>query len=357
MEKIPGFFKILLLPESSEKLLIPLAFVAYVKEVLPKHVFLRNSDDKLWPIDIGKIGNKFFFKNGWLTFIEGNFIENGDFLTFDYDGDNVFDFQIYGGRNGVRKQEIRSLNSIIEEDEDYELEEEEDSDDEDEKYKGMEEAIDEEELGPKALRKKALKGKGGNEGVEEVIDEEELGAKAFRQKTLKGKEGNSAKDLKSPSKGTNRLLDFDGSKGKVGSKVQGGQKRNKYCDEEDVFKYGMVSRPKNPYFVATVRDKRKNELYVPQEVLRDHHIKLPQTIILLDERGREWTTNVIVWGDGRTWLTRGWRAFCKWNNFKPEDRCICEFKQEESQQSIYLEMRILREGSWLPKTKNQKKKG
>ncbi|KAF7114379.1 hypothetical protein RHSIM_RhsimUnG0089900 [Rhododendron simsii] len=136
--------------------------------------------------------------------------------------------------------------------------------------------------------------------------------------------------------------------------LRNGNKRKaavKVEDDDDIFDYGMVARPKSPHFVAKLREKRRNELYIPVDVIKDHRLKLPENLILLNEEGREWSSKVHVWKDGRTWL--GWRAFCKWNNLKREDRCLCEFVHEEGRQEIYLKLNILREGSWLPKGENQ----
>ncbi|XP_052193914.1 putative B3 domain-containing protein At5g66980 [Diospyros lotus] len=247
-------------------------------------------------------------------------MEHGDFLTFDCDGDHIFDFTLYWGfRNGWTKKEIRSSNFVVEE-------EDEDSDRKNEEYK---------------------------EG-EEVPDKEKLEAGVSRNKTRKGKCKNSISLFLSPQYLMNSsLLELDDSQEKAVVKDKVEHKRIRKVGDDDVFEYGIVPRPNNPYFVAKIRETKKNELHVPHDVLKDHNIKLAQTIILLNEQGREWTTNVRVWEDGRTWLTKWWKAFCKWNNFKPEDRCICKFKQEKGKQFI-LEMGILRAGSWLPKKKSQK---
>ncbi|KAF5951678.1 hypothetical protein HYC85_009622 [Camellia sinensis] len=210
--------------------------------------------------------------------------------------------------------------------------------------------------------KATIKDKGGNkraytmeveEEEEETDDdddddeEDELEAKILRKKTEKEKSEKSAKGLEKISQGTSY-----GNKGKDTIKGEGGNKRADTIaveDDEDVFKYGMVSWPKNPCFVAKLRSTRRTELYVPMDVIRDHNLKLPSNLILLDEEGRKWSTRVVQWNDGRTWLTVGWKAFCKWNNLKREDRCICEFIRGKGRRGIFIKTCILRAGSWLPK--------
>ncbi|XAR72881.1 hypothetical protein NMG60_11019668 [Bertholletia excelsa] len=163
-------------------------------------------------------------------------------------------------------------------------------------------------------------------------------------------------------------------------------------DKVDVFKHGIVPLPQDPYFVAKLRRKRRSELvrftpaldgfshssltmiktirrilfyfgirelittklqYIPMEVINDHKLRLPATITLVDDRGREWSSKIKVWKDGRTWISRGWKAFCRWNHLLDEDRCICEFKRDSDQLQLYIRVTILRAGSWLPRNEDQ----
>ncbi|XP_028102021.1 B3 domain-containing protein At5g60140-like isoform X7 [Camellia sinensis] len=524
-----GFFKVYLPPpKGPERLPIPSAFVKHVKGAIPDKAFLRNCHGKLWPVVVTKVGNQLCFKDGWVKFVEDNSVEVGNFLVFDFDGNYVFDFKLFGrteceikmiGSSGFKvkeeKEEEEEEEEKVKEEEEEEEEEEEDeleantlrkktekgksekstkglkkikqgtnygnkgkatikdkggnkracrmevedeeeeTDDDDEEEDELEattlrkkaekgksekstkglkkinqgtccllnldgnkrkatikdkggnkraytmeveeeeeetdddEEEEEDELEAKALRKKTengigekstkglkkinqgtsygnkgkatIKDKGGNkraytmeveeEEEEETDDdddeEDELEAKILRKKTEKEKSEKSAKGLEKISQGTSY-----GNKGKDTIKGEGGNKRADTIaveDDEDVFKYGMVSWPKNPCFVAKLRSTRRTELYVPMDVIRDHNLKLPSNLILLDEEGRKWSTRVVQWNDGRTWLTVGWKAFCKWNNLKWEDRCICEFIRGKGRRGIFIKTCILRAGSWLPK--------
>ncbi|XP_028102018.1 cilia- and flagella-associated protein 251-like isoform X4 [Camellia sinensis] len=584
-----GFFKVYLPPpKGPERLPIPSAFVKHVKGAIPDKAFLRNCHGKLWPVVVTKVGNQLCFKDGWVKFVEDNSVEVGNFLVFDFDGNYVFDFKLFGrteceikmiGSSGFKVKEEkeeeeeeeekvkeeeeeeeeeeedeleantlrkktekgksekstkglkkikqgtnclinldgnkgrvtikdkggnkRAYRTEVEDEEGDELEaktlrkktekgksekstkglkkinqgtnygnkgkatikdkggnkracrmevedEEEETDDDDEEEDELEattlrkkaekgksekstkglkkinqgtcygnkrkatikdkggnkraytmeveeeeeetdddEEEEEDELEAKALRKKTengigekstkglkkinqgtsygnkgkatIKDKGGNkraytmeveeEEEEETDDdddeEDELEAKILRKKTEKEKSEKSAKGLEKISQGTSY-----GNKGKDTIKGEGGNKRADTIaveDDEDVFKYGMVSWPKNPCFVAKLRSTRRTELYVPMDVIRDHNLKLPSNLILLDEEGRKWSTRVVQWNDGRTWLTVGWKAFCKWNNLKWEDRCICEFIRGKGRRGIFIKTCILRAGSWLPK--------
>ncbi|KAK1395073.1 hypothetical protein POM88_014129 [Heracleum sosnowskyi] len=104
-------------------------------------------------------------------------------------------------------------------------------------------------------------------------------------------------------------------------------------DEEAVFQSGFP-RPKNPYFVTKRRCKR-NELYVAAEVVKDFNLIFPEEIEIHDERGRRWAAKVCKWKDGRLWISKGWRAFCKWNLVQRDDWCINEIIRPEAPAALF----------------------
>ncbi|KAE9452093.1 hypothetical protein C3L33_15998, partial [Rhododendron williamsianum] len=206
--------------------LIPLAFVGHVKGRMPDKVFLRNRHGKLWPVKVTKVGNHLNFSDGWVKFAEDSSLEFGDFLVFDYDGTDVFHFKIFG-RTGCEKEVIGSSHLTVnneeqeeveeeylgveEEEDDLEVEEEEEEEEEEGEYLEVEEAEDDLEV------------EECREENEYAVEEQELEATTLR----------------------------NGNKRKAAVKVE---------DDDDIFEYGMVARPKNPYFVAKLREKRRNEL-------------------------------------------------------------------------------------------------
>ncbi|CAH9067112.1 unnamed protein product [Cuscuta europaea] len=114
----------------------------------------------------------------------------------------------------------------------------------------------------------------------------------------------------------------------------------------DIFKSGHYTQPTNPYFVAGIRSKRRNDLYIPRDVIKD--IVLPPTIILRDPRGKEWIMKAKVWADGRTWMSGGWMNLCRRNLVEKNDRLICEFlPREEGKDDVVLQVTaIIREGDF-----------
>ncbi|XP_047331636.1 B3 domain-containing protein At5g60140-like [Impatiens glandulifera] len=135
------------------------------------------------------------------------------------------------------------------------------------------------------------------------------------------------------------------------SRIEVEEEMSEFESEETIFKHGIVKRPKNPYFVTRLRMKRRNQLHIPSDVLRDYDIKLPSKVMLLDQEGRRIYVKVVTWKDGRTWLTRGWKSFVKINNLSDEDRCICEFviNNCDEPSTVYINMIVLPAGSWLSK--------
>ncbi|XP_047320665.1 B3 domain-containing protein REM5-like [Impatiens glandulifera] len=118
-----------------------------------------------------------------------------------------------------------------------------------------------------------------------------------------------------------------------------------------IFKYGLVKTPENPFFVTKLQRKKPNGLHVPADVMRNYGIKLPSTVLIIDQEGRQIYTEVVTWTDGRTRIVEGWKLFVRNNNLNEEDRCICEIvvNDDEPPQVLFLKMTVLRAGSWLPK--------
>nr|GLL46577.1 B3 domain-containing protein At5g60130-like isoform X1 [Ipomoea trifida] len=118
----------------------------------------------------------------------------------------------------------------------------------------------------------------------------------------------------------------------------------------DLFLSGRYIQPENAYFVTRIRQKRRGDLYVPKEVIRDYNLQLPSTVTLRDPKGKEWKNIVKVWADGRTWLSGGWRALCRRNLIEEEDQCICEFLPRElgnDKDNIVLQVTVIKKDAPL----------
>lgn len=96
---------------------------------LANRVILRDRYKNLWPVEVEKNGDVWCFKKGWPQFYEEISLEPGNFLVFEYKGDNLFDFKLLGhnacGKKGVGALKVRVKEEEVEE---YKAEEEEEED-------------------------------------------------------------------------------------------------------------------------------------------------------------------------------------------------------------------------------------
>ncbi|KAK4740094.1 hypothetical protein R3W88_003791 [Solanum pinnatisectum] len=279
----------------------------YKNGKLPRNVFLRDRFNNMSPM--GK-------------FIEDNTLEFGDFIIFDYDGNDTFDFKLLGitgcvkeGAKCEKKEEVNvehrksvelkennrtrdNNDSSFDDDntDNYMIEEEEDND---KKEVEKEEEEDDDEKGTKKETEEEVE-EGKKDETEEEVEEDET---------------------------VRNMLDRYGA---------------------DIFKSGCATQPKNPYFVAKILPKRRNQLYVPIDVVRDYKLELPPSMTIRDSAGREFEIRVNNWKDGRIWLMGGWRSICRWNLVEENDRCICEFVRGKCGKILFLQVQVLHEGSNLP---------
>uniref|UniRef100_A0A3Q7ERM3 TF-B3 domain-containing protein n=1 Tax=Solanum lycopersicum TaxID=4081 RepID=A0A3Q7ERM3_SOLLC len=121
-------------------------------------------------------------------------------------------------------------------------------------------------------------------------------------------------------------------------------KEKNWASDSYIFKSGRATQPKNPYFVAKIRSKRRDQLYVPVDVVKDYKLELPSSMTIRDSIGREFVTKLNKWKDGRIWLVGGWRSLCRWNLVEKNDHCICEFVRGKRNKDLHLRVQVLREG-------------
>ncbi|XP_024161386.1 B3 domain-containing protein LOC_Os12g40080 [Rosa chinensis] len=56
---------------------------------------LRGPNGKCWDVKLEEKNNDLFFHKGWKKFVKDNYLEEGDFLVFNYDGNSLFSVTIY----------------------------------------------------------------------------------------------------------------------------------------------------------------------------------------------------------------------------------------------------------------------
>ncbi|KAK4441170.1 B3 domain-containing protein REM9 [Sesamum alatum] len=309
-----SFFKFIL---SCEEMQIPPAIVPQMRRALAQSVVLRDRYGNLWPMRVATTGANWYFRKDWPQFCEENSLQIGDFVIFNYKGDNLFDFILLGhdacekkgvGALRVKEEEVHEHDNddhYVQDDDDYVEEEEseehdhdDDDDNDDDDY--VEEA--EEEYQVTSISKK-------------------IGAEP-KSKSCRALEKISRED---------RTFGI----GSIPSRRRYEKKNIPDCYGGDIFESGLAPRPTNPFFVTRSRlARRKNELYIPKDVITDYHLNIPEKVVLVDEQGRKWETKMKQWKDGRLWCTRGWRSLCNVNSIGLDDTCICEFVHKQGSKDV-----------------------
>ncbi|KAH0727492.1 hypothetical protein KY284_003357 [Solanum tuberosum] len=306
---------------------------------------------------VTRIGRDLYFQYGWEKFIEDNTLEFGDFIIFDYDGNETFDFKLLGitgcVKEGAKCEKKEKVN--VEHRKSVELKEKNrtrDNNDSSFDDDNTDNYMIEEEDNDKVEVEKEEKEDDDDEGAEKEIEEEVEEGKndETEEEVEEGKEDETDEEEDEEENGTTNTFKKKTSGSKAGRRKAITCKVRNTLDRygADIFKSGRATQPKNPYFVAKILPKRRNQLYVPIDVVRDYKLELPPSMIIRDSAGREFETRVNNWKDGRIWLMGGWRSICRWNLVEENDKCICEFVRGKYGKILFLQVQVLREESNLP---------
>ncbi|XP_019154240.1 PREDICTED: B3 domain-containing protein REM5-like [Ipomoea nil] len=308
-KKTKGFFKLFTPETSSQKMEMPPAVSAYMGDKLPRTVFLRDRYKNMWEVKVGRSGNHLVFEEGWDKFIKDNCVELGDFLVFDYlDTKSLFDFKLLGLSCCCEKIGVGRPNFLVKEEVEWEHSD------------SLEEDEEEEEEGDPSYHTTI------NENNMSEDDEYEFAEVEVEEEEEDGDGDGESRIEAAPRRNHHKRKAFD-------------------YTGASIFESGLYPQPINPYFVAKNRKGRKNELHIPEYVIRHFNLKLPSTMILRDPKGKDWEAKVNPWKDGRVVLTGGWNALCKWNLIREEDSCICEFVTEErgmGRKELLLQIQVVR---------------
>ncbi|XP_018462062.2 B3 domain-containing protein At4g34400-like isoform X2 [Raphanus sativus] len=123
-DSLPRFFKVFISHFSSDSMLIPISYYDELPRHLPKTAILQGTGGCVWKVGmtLKQEEEEVYFEQGWPNFVKDNDLVDGDFMTFVYNGDNVFEVSIYGLDGCKQARAVAEL-----EDDEEEEEEEEDS--------------------------------------------------------------------------------------------------------------------------------------------------------------------------------------------------------------------------------------
>uniref|UniRef100_A0A0D3ASD4 TF-B3 domain-containing protein n=1 Tax=Brassica oleracea var. oleracea TaxID=109376 RepID=A0A0D3ASD4_BRAOL len=97
-DSLPRFFKVFISHFSSDSMLIPISYYDELPRHLPKTVILQGTGGCLWKVAmrLKQEEEEVYLEQGWPKFVKDNALVDGDFMTFVYNGDNIFEVSIYG---------------------------------------------------------------------------------------------------------------------------------------------------------------------------------------------------------------------------------------------------------------------
>ncbi|KAL0436893.1 UNVERIFIED_CONTAM: hypothetical protein Sradi_0397200 [Sesamum radiatum] len=318
-----------------------------MQRVLAQGVVLRDRYGNLWTMRVARTGDKWYFREDWPQFCEENSLEIGDIVVFNYKGDNLFDFVLLG-HDAREKKGVGALKLIMlvkrddsqehdEHDDDYVQEEEsEEHDDDDDGYVQEDESEEhDDDDDDDYVQEEESEEHDDDDYVQEEEEEDEQVRSIHKKVKVKSKSKSSCALKKNSSE------DHTFGIGSIPSKRRYKKKNLPDCYGADIFESGVAVQPRNPFFVSRSRlSRRKNELYIPKDVITDYDLKIPEKLLLVDEQGRKWETKMKQWKDGRLWCTRGWRSLCNVNGIGKDDTCICEFVQDQQGRNHVLHILV-----------------
>ncbi|XP_022726548.1 B3 domain-containing protein At4g34400-like [Durio zibethinus] len=338
-----NFFKVYLLEHSFQRMLIPSSAVVCSYELMPVTVTFRNCKGQCWhvEVEVDECDGKMFFKKGWRKFIDENSIKDKDILVFNYFGCFVFDVKVFG----LDRCEKSVSHLVLDEQEMGIVLADDDHDDDDDDEEFQEEGEDSEmELEEEAEEENDYddfqqEGKDGRLELEEEDNDDEDYQEGEDSELELVEEEENEEVLDSLNKRRGQKMN---NKRNEGSHEEFAAMKDEGTTSMELYPEKYVQHL-NPYFVARIRLRRKNELYVPFDVMRDYDLTLEdkEEITFVDPYKRESIGKVVKWKDGRTCIT-GWRSLCNRNKVDLQrDACICEFLLEKGQEKKFIQVHIV----------------
>ncbi|KAF8013637.1 hypothetical protein BT93_I1483 [Corymbia citriodora subsp. variegata] len=102
--KIPDFFKVYMPEYSSQRMLVPRAFLAQLDGPLSGEILLRCRMGWQWRVKVILEAQDAYFEDGWQEFVRDNLVEKCDFMVFSHQSPGVFRVVLFG-RSGCEKKE------------------------------------------------------------------------------------------------------------------------------------------------------------------------------------------------------------------------------------------------------------
>ncbi|KAJ9170776.1 hypothetical protein P3X46_018856 [Hevea brasiliensis] len=315
------FFKVFLSSVSSRQLSLPPAFVMQLNRPLLKKATLKDHNGKLWDVQLEKTERDLIIRKGWQEFASHHSLVDADFLVFKYDGNSQFYVKLYG-KNGLEKEKTLPNNMSSTHMEESETETE------DEKNRSHSISGCKRKYSNTASIENQKQGRSG--GSRSKL-RQAAGSSRGRRSKLRQAAGSSRGSQ-------SKLRQATGSfRGRIHKLRQNTVTRNG--------EYKMARAyvtPQNPHFVTIMSRSTQYVVHVHKSVVKQHNLKLQETMTLCDENGQSWPVNLIFRDDGRIHINEGWRNFHRKHKLAIGDMCIFEFMPTEDDICDVLQVQIVR---------------
>ncbi|KAL0660309.1 hypothetical protein Bca4012_080894 [Brassica carinata] len=329
----PRFFKVFISHHSSDFMMIPISYNDELPRTLPKTAILQGTGGCFWKVEMKRKRDEVHFGKGWNKFVTDNSLTDGDFLTFVYNGANVFEVSIYG-LGGCK--EMRAVTEVEEVKEDSVV---------------SLSSTDSDTNSKSEVANTISKNKGKSQVVEVEDESEEAEAETCSESTVaktttgsrnKGKKkekvvGSSNEDSDSDyteanedsesddTEASDQLNAFSESSNNV---AQPKKKRERVTIKKikDPEKY--LVDPKNVFFETNVKN-RPYELLVSAQLVKDYDLKFKKLVYYTDyHKDGKLQAKTTKWKDNRVCIKK-WNRICKRNKLKKGDGILCELKRKE----------------------------
>ncbi|XP_051138255.1 B3 domain-containing protein At4g34400-like [Andrographis paniculata] len=386
--KCPAFFTFYFKKIGKSKQSIPNEFITQLDEPLPKAVCLLGHYNMPWIASVQNDENKWCLVKGWSKFVKDMKIEEGDFLLFEYFIRGFFDVKVFdpsGMEKVIEKNswettnkdnktadecdykiKVRNSNNIDEEVDHY-AKWDHYFYDEDEATR-VHEQTKKDVCVPEDNLQLTEEGQEVNEGAEghvpkdsvEMIEEDNEDDEEANEIDQESDEYEPSDDVEVsdeslPVDSVERTEEIqeaieDTNVQNMDETLERTVRTRDQQDSQrrstdllslrygiDIFRAGLAPKPQNPYFVTGLMDKRKGNLFVPKDVVKDNDdIDFSKKAYFIDPTGKRFVAKCKKWKDGRVAISGGWRKLCNLNFIEKGDRCICELVEGEDELVIHV---------------------
>ncbi|KAJ6791022.1 B3 domain-containing protein-like [Iris pallida] len=99
------FHFIAIMPRGFDReMVLPEKFVKCFKDKLSENVILRGPSGNLWRVKLLKVQDDLLLKDGWKEFAEAHNVEEGDMLSFEYEGYSCFNVLVYDKKDHCERE-------------------------------------------------------------------------------------------------------------------------------------------------------------------------------------------------------------------------------------------------------------